>query len=434
MNTSQKIRFTWTLEHFCDGLFEKGDTIESPGFRFDHRVWKVIMNMNGSFYWNITVRQTTDHSNSFKETPSDCLISILNSRNEVIRSNGTSESLIISCDDKIDYLSKDGTLIVFVELNVKLLGLYRTTEDNVTFNCTYVVGKIPEFQVEFLDNFDEYVHTSKFHGVKIQWTITKPSTNDNKMQHRTVELKTAINKFQIHWLVLGTLKKNVFTNLFLKQDLILSDSLTSLFTILPRYVIKEYPLTTVEQAKVKDNNIDFIELSSDLRNYSKFLENKNFSDVIINVEDKTIYAHKIILAKYSSRFEEMVERENTIINITDYDFETIDNLIQYIYSGETKEISGIADKLLHASNTYGNHCLKTRCEKILIDQISMETAIKLYILAEKTEALNLKEAAIAFYANNAEKLMKSAAAIALFNKNPELARKLTLSALQQSKE
>lgn len=98
-----------------------------------------------------------------------------------------------------------------------------------------------------------------------------------------------------------------------------------------------------------------------------------------------------------------------------------------MYKGEINGIENIADKLLVASNDYGINSLKTTCENILTKQISLDTAIKLFVLAENSEAPLLIKVAVEFIKNNTEHLMKGTSAITFIKENPEMAYKFMCS-------
>lgn len=403
---TRKVTFLWKLQHFGDCLFEKEEIIESPCFKVDRQSWKVVMVMQegdkASIYWQIDVQN--DNTNEYSR---DCLLAILNSRNERIRSNNA--NLRVNCDENTtDILDKDGTLVILVELYVELEGLYRPSEINKSFTCSYVFGCLPQFVPEFPSGAQ---HKQKLKLQQEEIEFTTEAYKEGDKRYTAVEVKTAIKKFHMHCVILESSDQFLFTDACLNKVLEIPSE-DKPFTIFPRYIIKEGPVTELHQEIVPINDaaemLQMIQTSPDLQTYKKFFQNQTFADVIINVKGKTLYAHKIILAAHSSIFEKMLECHTgaiQTINIDEHDYETIATLLEYMYNGKVNGLApGIADKLLPASDAYGIGDLKTFCENILIKQITTEKATKLFMLAENAGAMNLRKVAANFVINNPDSL------------------------------
>lgn len=90
-------------------------------------------------------------------------------------------------------------------------------------------------------------------------------------------------------------------------------------------------------------------LSSIMKDY--FFANK-YCDIFIHVRGKQIWAHKIALSNGSTVWLAVFDADEQleIIRIVDFDYETIYELITYIYTGKVKKVT---EQLLSAADTYG---------------------------------------------------------------------------------
>lgn len=162
---------------------------------------------------------------------------------------------------------------------------------------------------------------------------------------------------------------------------------------LPEIVVTETsiikaPLDPSRQRKV----IQQINILSELRKY--FVDDK-FCDITVHVIDDKIRAHKVVLATGSTIWHNLFDSDQTLTNITinDFDYETVKQLIEYIYTGTAKQAT---DQLLIAADKYGVNGLKELCEEQLIELINMETIGTVLELAERYKANKLLEEAEKF--------------------------------------
>ncbi|UYV69668.1 SPOPL [Cordylochernes scorpioides] len=129
------------------------------------------------------------------------------------------------------------------------------------------------------------------------------------------------------------------------------------------------------------------------------LESHNFSDVTIHVGDRMFQAHKNILAARSSVFEAMFEHEmkdQNLINITDVEPTVMQELLRFMYTGRSKNVEGMAEKLLAGSANYGLERLKVLCEMSLASTLSKNNAGDVLVLADRYQAEQLKAFTIRF--------------------------------------
>ncbi|KAJ8680893.1 hypothetical protein QAD02_016680 [Eretmocerus hayati] len=148
-----------------------------------------------------------------------------------------------------------------------------------------------------------------------------------------------------------------------------------------------------------------------LRTYGKFLNNEQFSDVKIIVDNKTIYAHKIVLATGNEVFSTMIKGDskvdgNDVINIEDTEYEVVVELIRFIYTGQVHNIEKMAKKLIIAADRYGVIQLKYKCEKYLCPFLSPDNVLDYLKLADTYGLDELKSRAISFFVTYRKIVMK----------------------------
>lgn len=95
-----------------------------------------------------------------------------------------------------------------------------------------------------------------------------------------------------------------------------------------------------------------VQLLSDLKS---LYESKRFSDIAIQVKNEIIKAHKTILCARSTYFASLFEKAMPdkpidIIQIEDYTFETINEMIRFLYCGEVVDLEKIVYELIIAAD------------------------------------------------------------------------------------
>lgn len=125
------------------------------------------------------------------------------------------------------------------------------------------------------------------------------------------------------------------------------------------------------------------------------LRDGKYSDVVIEVDQHEIKAHKIILAFHSPVFRAMFDSDiqeaatNRVI-IDDLDYDVVDEMLQFIYAGEAPNLEIMADRLLGAAAKYDLKALRALCEKTLCSNLKVDNAFKLMTLADLYDAKQLK--------------------------------------------
>lgn len=161
-------------------------------------------------------------------------------------------------------------------------------------------------------------------------------------------------------------------------------------------------------------------ISSKLMNL--FLTNR-LCDITIHVKDQKIRTHKIVLATGSTIWNDLFIENETLatINIADFEYETIKEMIEFFYTGIAKQAN---DQLLMAADKYGVSALKEICETQLIRTINLKTVVHLLMLADRYKAAELFVKVIEFIQENYEAFKELKEAKEMFMMCPELGFKV----------
>lgn len=150
-----------------------------------------------------------------------------------------------------------------------------------------------------------------------------------------------------------------------------------------------------------------------------------FPDVTLIVEDRIIKAHRAILSARSPVFaamftSEMLESHQHQVTIPDMKYTVAQSMLEFIYTGETIIEPGTADCLLVAADKYDLMRLKAQCEEAISSTISVATAIKTLIFADRTNAEHLKSRTMAIIKANMDKVIESDDWTAMIVEHPSL--------------
>ncbi|KAL7286622.1 hypothetical protein TKK_0019120 [Trichogramma kaykai] len=208
-------------------------------------------------------------------------------------------------------------------------------------------------------------------------------------------------------------KRLEFPQLFPIQDL--SEVISDEDVMVIRFELTIY---TKECKSMKPNPNREITLR--LKLDSLFL-NENLSDVNLRTAcGKCIPAHKAILASASPIFHnmfthEMLENETDLVDITDISNEVLIEMLRYIYLGSIDVKVPVVCELLGAANKYDIQVMKTMCEKLLLENLSIENARDVYKAATKYDSNYLKNEAIKCFYDDSVEMIKSVKQPSLFD-------------------
>ena len=147
------------------------------------------------------------------------------------------------------------------------------------------------------------------------------------------------------------------------------------------------------------------------KNFEEYWNNEKFSDVQLKVEDKVLYAHKIVLASKSPFFSamfkhNMLENIENVVCIKDVSHNVLKEVIRFMYSGRIENLDNLAFDLLTAAEQFVLLDLKKMCESNLCKKISFNNVIEMLKVADLYKANNLKKNSMQFIIDNFPKIVK----------------------------
>lgn len=139
-----------------------------------------------------------------------------------------------------------------------------------------------------------------------------------------------------------------------------------------------------------------------------------------------IRAHKIVLVSGSTVWRKLLTSNDQLskIPIPDLEQDVIEALVTFIYSGSVPEPPKRTDQLLIAADKYGVDGLRRWCELDLINTITMNSAIRLFVLSHRCNASILYERSLNFIRLHIAELKERDEWNPMFHSYPELALKL----------
>ncbi len=141
-----------------------------------------------------------------------------------------------------------------------------------------------------------------------------------------------------------------------------------------------------EKAKLKKN-----------KRFERIFEERSFTDFKIKIQEKSIRAHKVVLAASSPVFAVyFVKYPNSLMELEDLEFEVAEQMINFIYDEEVGDMTKYAKPLLEVADELKIETLKVYCEKYLFENLTVENAIEILKLSAKCHAEELKKECIDF--------------------------------------
>lgn len=125
----------------------------------------------------------------------------------------------------------------------------------------------------------------------------------------------------------------------------------------------------------------------------RLFHDKDFSDAILNVDGEELKVHKAILASKSPVFYAMFcnntkEANDNLVEINDFSFDVIKDMVQYIYTGDVKDLEKHPEDLLAAADKYCIEGLKLLCCRYFHDNLNIENAVEYFLLSERHHLKN----------------------------------------------
>jgi speckle-type POZ protein len=92
----------------------------------------------------------------------------------------------------------------------------------------------------------------------------------------------------------------------------------------------------------------------------------------------------------------MLESSMNTVEIQDFDSDIVEEMLNYMYTGEVKSLADKAPKLFQIAEKYDIPGLKKKCEYSLADNLTVENAADVLIVAHFHNAEALKAKVISF--------------------------------------
>ena len=142
------------------------------------------------------------------------------------------------------------------------------------------------------------------------------------------------------------------------------------------------------------------------------LNNKDLSDMILMVENRPIYCHRVVLASRSQYFAALYchgfrEAKEGVVEIGGVTYDEMVNVLRYLYCDEFSiELKGI-NELLTMCERFSLVSLKIRCESALITSMNVENAALLFKYSKTYQCGRLKECCLVFMQECAEEILET---------------------------
>ncbi|KAJ8675227.1 hypothetical protein QAD02_011013 [Eretmocerus hayati] len=148
----------------------------------------------------------------------------------------------------------------------------------------------------------------------------------------------------------------------------------------------------------------------DLNSFEQYIDNKQFSDVILLVDGKKMHAHKNILANSSEVFAAMFthnikENGEAVVDIDDISYDVMKQLLGYVYARKVDNLEKMATDLFVAADKYLITGLRKMCEDHLIQNIKCENVFEYLNFASSYNASALKHSGMNFFKSNIKEVM-----------------------------
>lgn len=142
--------------------------------------------------------------------------------------------------------------------------------------------------------------------------------------------------------------------------------------------------------------------------------NKELSDVVLLVENKPIYCHRVVLASRSQYFSALYchgfrEAKEGVVEIGGVAYEEMVNMLRYLYCDELNiNLRGI-NELLTLCERFSLGSLKLRCEMSLASSLNFENAALLFKYSKNYQCPRLKESCLVYIQEFSEEVLKTSA-------------------------
>uniref|UniRef100_A0A1I7YDT1 BTB domain-containing protein n=1 Tax=Steinernema glaseri TaxID=37863 RepID=A0A1I7YDT1_9BILA len=148
------------------------------------------------------------------------------------------------------------------------------------------------------------------------------------------------------------------------------------------------------------------------RDFESMFKDERLADFKIKCGDREIKVHKFVLAARSPVFAAMLEphteesSKNEVV-INDLDYEILHEMLFYMYSGRSANLSSMALELLSAADRYQLQGLKELANHVLRTGLAIDSVCRYLVFADMHSASELKNDAIRFISSNIKAVIET---------------------------
>jgi len=151
------------------------------------------------------------------------------------------------------------------------------------------------------------------------------------------------------------------------------------------------------------------QLSTDLETA---FHNKDFADVKVACGDRVFECHQFMLSARSPVFRamfqsDMTEAQTKRVDIQDLQPDVVNDMLLYIYTGNTPNLNRVAGELLAAADKYQLEQLKNICEERLCNSLEIGNSVSHLVLGDMYQAQQLKRMSLQFVVRNMSSVVRS---------------------------
>uniref|UniRef100_A0A4W5ME55 Ankyrin repeat and BTB domain containing 2 n=1 Tax=Hucho hucho TaxID=62062 RepID=A0A4W5ME55_9TELE len=141
-----------------------------------------------------------------------------------------------------------------------------------------------------------------------------------------------------------------------------------------------------------------------------FLNNPEMSDIMLLVEGRPFYTHRVLLMSASKRFRHLLSfcgSDTSTIHISDITYSTFQRMMSFLYCGGTEGLRlSQADQLLPVVCFFQLKVLERQCEILLSQSITLDNAVSIYLMSRDHGAAELRRFCEGFFLQHMEQLLE----------------------------
>jgi len=133
---------------------------------------------------------------------------------------------------------------------------------------------------------------------------------------------------------------------------------------------------------------------------------EHLSDFVVKTDSKAIKCHKFKLSWNSEVFDKMFqcsdynENQKGEIVIEDYDDDTVEDFVKFMYNGKLEDETRYTTELLSMAHKYQVEAMMNTCSNYIAANVTKENVAQVWLVSEACEIPTLIKAVHVFLADN----------------------------------